>query len=112
MSRAKVYRLVTAWTSPLLFILLAIQLLTGLGAIKGRELSAVTLGLLDPASSGKLHTVWLVLVSGILVYLHAVCGLGVLISRSRLIRHKLAWEIVLYLVGGALFAQFMVLYFL
>lgn len=110
MSRAKIYSLITAWTSPLLFILLAAQLLTGLGAIKGRELALVSLGIIDPASAGKLHTVWLVLLSGVVVYLHGIAGLGLLIARSKRLRRKTIWEAAVIAVGLALFVQFLVLY--
>ena len=112
MNRGKIWRVITNWTSPLLFVLMALQLITGLASIKGREFAVVSLGFINPAVTGKLHTVWLVLVTGILVYLHGTAGLGILITRARFIRRKLAWEIVAIVVGDALFTQFLVLYFL
>ena len=111
-NRTKLYGIITAWTSPLLFVLMVLQLLTGLGAIKGRQLAQVTAGLLDPANAGKLHTVWLVLVTGLVIYLHGIAGIGLLIRRSKLIRHKTVWEVVLMVLGFALLVQFLVLFLL
>ena len=91
---------------------MVLQLLTGLGAIKGRQLALVTGGLFDPASAGKLHTVWLVLVTGLVIYLHGIAGIGLLIRRSKWIRYKMAWEIVLMVLGLALFVQFLLLFLL
>ncbi len=112
MNRAKIYRKITVWTSPFLFVLLALQLITGLASIKGREFARVSLGLINPADTGKLHTVWLVLITGIVVYLHGIAGLGTLITRAKFIRHKLICEIAVIAAGCFLFAQFMILYFL
>lgn len=96
----------------MLFILMVFQLLTGLGAIKGRQLALVTAGLINPANAGKLHTVWLVLVTGLVIYLHGIAGLALLVRRSKLIRHKTVWEIVLITFGLALFIQFLLLFLL
>jgi hypothetical protein len=111
-NRTRLYGLVNKWTSPLLFILMALQLLTGLGSIKGRQLALVTAGLFNPANAGKLHTVWLVLVTGIVIYLHGIAGIGLLIRRSKLIRNKTVWEVVLMILSLALFVQFIVLFLL
>lgn len=111
-SRTKLYGIISAWTSPLLFVLMVLQLLSGLGAIKGRQLTLVTAGLFNPAYAGKLHTVWLVLVTGLVIYLHGIAGIGLLIRRSKLVRYKTVWEIVLMVLGLALFVQFLLLFFL
>ena len=111
-NRTKLYGIITAWTSPLLFVLMVLQLLSGLGAIKGRQLALVTAGLFDPANAGKLHTVWLVLATGLVVYLHGIAGIGLLMRRSNLVRHKTVWEIVLMVLGLALFVQFLLLFLL
>ena len=112
MNRTKLYGIITTWTSPLLFVLMVLQLLTGLGAIKGRQFALVTAGLIDPANAGKLHTVWLVLVTGLVIYIHGIAGIGLLIRRSNLVRHKTVWEIVLMVLGLALFVQFLLLFLL
>lgn len=110
MTRAKLYQRITAWTSPLIFILIALQLITGLASIKGREFTGISLGLIPPAYTGKLHTVWLVLAVGILAYLHGIAGLGILISRAKFIRRKLLWEIVMIVITLGLFTQFLILF--
>lgn len=91
---------------------MVLQLLTGLGAIKGRQLSLVTAGLFNPAYAGKLHTVWLVLVTGVVIYVHGIAGIGLLIRRSKMVRYKTAWEIILMVLGLALFVQFLLLFFI
>jgi hypothetical protein len=111
-NRTKLYSFITTWTSPLLFVLMVLQLLTGLGSIKGRQLALVTAGLFNPANAGKLHTVWLVLVTGLVIYIHGIAGMGLLIRRSKWINHKTAWEIVLMVLGLALLVQFLVLFLL
>ncbi|MHB9034235.1 MAG: hypothetical protein ACYC6L_14445 [Anaerolineae bacterium] len=112
MKRAQIYQKIAAWTSPPIYILMVLQLITGLGSIKGREFASVSLGIIPPADTGKLHTVWLVLLVGIFIYLHGTAGLGVLISRAKFIHHKLPWEIAMIVVSLALFTQFFILYLL
>jgi len=112
MSRGKIYRDVTTWTSPFLYVLLILDLITGLASIKGREFAQITFGLINPAYTGKLHTVWLVLVTGLLVYIHGTSGLLTLVTRARFTKNKLAWEIAVVAISVVLLAQFLVLYFL
>jgi hypothetical protein len=110
MKRVKVYTLIVAWTSPVLLVLTWLMLLTGLGTFKGTLLSRATLGLLRGATAGKLHTVWLPLAVGLLSYLHGILGLQLLLHRWRLIKHKTAWEVGLFVLGAILLLQFLLLY--
>lgn len=110
MKRIKLYTLIVAWTSPILLVFTWLMLLTGLGTFKGTQLGRVTLGILRPAAAGKLHTVWLPLAVGLLSYLHGIFGLQILVHRWRLIKHKRAWEIGVFVLGAALLLQFLLLY--
>jgi len=110
MRRLRVYTRILYWTSPLLLVLMWLQMMTGMGAFKGRLFSLLTLGLIDPASAGKLHAVWLPVATATLVYLHAILGLQVMVRRLARIRRKAAWEVAVFALGVVLVAQFLVLY--
>ena len=111
MKRLRIYTQILHWTSPLLLVLIWLQMMTGMGAFKGRLFRLLTLGLIDPAAAGKLHAVWLPVATATVVYLHAILGLQVMGRRLAWIRHKTAWEIGVYVLGMVLVAQFLVLYF-
>jgi hypothetical protein len=99
------------WTAPILCVLMWLQLLTGLGSIKDELLGPVTLGLLNPATAGKLHAVRLPLVTGLLAYLHAVVGFQIMARRLKWIKHKGTWEIGIWILGALGVLQFLLLYF-
>jgi hypothetical protein len=111
MNRLRLYTRMLYWTSPLLLVLMWLQMMTGIGAFKGRLFRLLTLGLIDPAAAGKLHGVWLPVATATMVYLHAILGLQVMGRRLAWIRPKAAWEIGVYVLGIVLLAQFLVLYF-
>lgn len=110
MRRLRIYTRILYWTSPLLLVLMWLQMMSGMGAFKGPLLRQLTLGIIDPASAGKLHGVWLPLATATMVYLHAILGLQVMGRRLARIRHKTAWEIGVFVLGAALMAQFLLLY--
>lgn len=110
MNRFRVYTQIMYWTSPLLLVLIWLQMMTGMGAFKGELFRLTTFGLIDPAASGKIHGVWLPLATATVVYLHAILGLQVVGRRLAWIRNKRAWEIGVYALGALLIAQFLVLY--
>jgi hypothetical protein len=111
MHRLRIYTRILYWTSPLLLVLVWLQMMTGMGAFKGRLFRLLTLGLIDPAAAGKLHAVWLPVATATLVYLHAILGLQVMGRRLAWVRHKRAWEIAVFALGVILVAQFLVLYY-
>jgi len=110
MRRFRVYTQILYWTSPLLLVLMWLQMMTGMGAFKGPLFRQLTLGLIDPAAAGKIHGVWLPVATATVVYLHAVLGLQVMGRRLAWIRRKRAWEVGVYVLGALLMAQFLVLY--
>jgi|GEM_PF-3669928 len=111
MSRGKLYLTIIHWTAPALLVLIWLELLSGLGSVKGELLGPLTLGLLNPANAGKLHALRLPLITGLLTYLHATVGLQLMARRLRWIKHKGAWEIGIWIVGLLGLAQFLLLYF-
>lgn len=110
MNRLKLYRAIVTWTSPLLYVLLWLALLTGLGAFKGAALRTATLNLLNPADAGKLHAVWLVLPLGLLALVHGVFGLQILVWRWLSGKRRVIGEALVYAVGVISLAQFLWLY--
>ncbi|MHB0858498.1 MAG: hypothetical protein ACYC5M_13145 [Anaerolineae bacterium] len=111
MRRFRFYERAGVITSLLLLAVMWLGMLTGLGSIKGRAYAAVTLGLLDPAQAGKLHTIWLPLMAGVLLYAHVVFSLQRLLRRQRWVRHRLAWEVGIFVLGALLLGQYLILYY-
>jgi hypothetical protein len=111
MNRTKLYVSIMNWSAPILLVLVWIQIITGLGNFRGKLLQAVTLGILDPGTAGKIHTVVMPLVIGVVAYGHAILGLQIMARRLKWVKKKDAWEIGIFVVGALLLLQFLVLYF-
>ncbi len=111
MSRGRLYLTILHWTAPVLLVLIWLELLSGVGSVKGELLRPLSFGLLDPANAGKLHALRLPLITGIVAYLHATVGLQLMARRLRWIKRKRAWEIGIWVVGILALLQFLLLYF-
>ncbi len=110
-SRVKAYYKIVRWTAIPLLILIWLELMTGPAPFKGELLGRLTLGLIDPANAGKLHTVWFPPIAAGVFYLHVIAGLQTLVSRTRWLKPKRVWEIIVFVIGALLVAQFYWLFY-
>ncbi len=108
--RARIYLLLVECSSIPLLIGLYILYLSGYGLVRP-EVKALTLGLLRYRESVILHTGILPYIVGILAIIHAVGGLGLMISRR--VKDPLLRSILelanLLIVGAVFFAQLTIL---
>jgi hypothetical protein len=109
--RQRYYYLILHWTSLPLLVLMWLMLITGPGLFKGEILRKTTLGLVNPATAGKWHSVWLPPLAAVVLYTHTTLGLEVMVGRTRWLKPKALWEIVALVVGLLGLAQFMWLYY-
>lgn len=108
--RFRFYRQVLAISALPLFLLMCLGMISGPGAFKGEAFRAVTLGLVNPADAGKLHTVRLPLLLGVPLYLHMTLGLQLLARRLRWLRPPGLWEGIIFAVGALALAQYLLVY--
>ncbi|MBN1487572.1 MAG: hypothetical protein JW981_08015 [Anaerolineae bacterium] len=109
--RIKIYYKILRWSALPLLVFMWLALMTGLATFKGELASTLTLGLIKPWGAGKLHTVWLPPLMGIIFYVHITTGMLVTINRLKFFKSKSTWEIVAFIIGGLGLLQFLWLYY-
>jgi len=109
--RIKVYYSVLRWTAFPLLILMWFALMSGPATFKSDLVRKWTLGLINPAAAGKLHSVWLPPVTGLVFYVHVTMGFLVIVNRLKWLKPKIVWEVVSFLVGSFGLLQFFGLYY-
>lgn len=111
MKRVNLYAGIVRTTAPILFVLMWLMLMTGPAAFKSDLVSRLTFGLINPANAGKLHAVWLPSLTGVLFYLHSILGFQMLVYRVKWIKPKRVWEVVVFVLGALVIAQFLWLFY-
>ncbi len=111
MRRLQIYVAIVRWTAPLLFVLMWLMLMTGPAAYKSLLFERLTFGLINAAVTGKLHAVWLPVLTTVLFYLHAILGFQVLGYRLKWVKRKAIWEISIFVLGLGMIVQFLWLYY-
>lgn len=110
-ARIKIYQRVLRWTALPLILLIWLMLMTGPAVFKTELLRDLVLGLLNPASAGKWHSVWLPPITALLFYVHTAMGLQMMIARARWLKPKGLWEVVAFGLCLLGLAQFFLLFY-
>jgi hypothetical protein len=87
------------------------MLITGPGVFKSEILRKTTLGLANPATAGKWHSVWLPPATALIFYVHTTMGLQVMLGRARWIKPKWIGEIAGWAIGLLGLTQFLWLFY-